>query len=108
AGQPAFMILVAAPAAALIVRGIGWFITRKNELPYGPYICVSAVTVLTFWGDIWSVAWSRFYPWWLIPGVLAVGFGLLFLLLSMLRILRARRSAEQDEIDEPADAPIAS
>lgn len=88
--QASVLIFFAAPVAALLVHGILWFTTRRDELPYGPYLCLSTVAVVVGWRWVWEFVEPRFAIAWLIPAVLVVGFILLGIILALLQMIRSR------------------
>lgn len=95
--QPSTMIFFAAPIPAIVIHGVHWLMHRDTELPYGPYLCLSTVLVLTFWAEIWDVAGPRFGVVGLVPMVLVAGFFMLFVVLSAWRKLRGEPLEEPDE-----------
>lgn len=95
--QPTVLIFFAAPMAALAVHGSRWFVIRilfrrsaMDELPYGPYLCLSTALIVVAWRPVWQAAGPRFAVPWLVPIVLVVGFALLAVVLALLRMLRSR------------------
>jgi prepilin signal peptidase PulO-like enzyme (type II secretory pathway) len=94
--QAAVLIFFAAPIAALAVHGTRWLINKLigrealDELPYGPYLCLSTAAVVVGWRCVWEVVEPRFSVPWLIPAVLVVGFLLLGVILALLQMVRSR------------------
>jgi leader peptidase (prepilin peptidase) / N-methyltransferase len=88
--QPSIFIFFAAPIAALALNGLQYVLGKRDEIPYGPYLCLAAVFVVAAWGPIWRWAEPRFEIAWLIPAALGLGFVLLLPMLLVLRRLRGR------------------
>jgi leader peptidase (prepilin peptidase)/N-methyltransferase len=86
--QPSIFIFFAAPVAALALNGLQYLLGKRDEIPYGPYLCLAAVVVLAAWGPIWEWAEPRFAVAWLIPAALGLGFVLLLPMLVIVRRLR--------------------
>ncbi|MBN8486667.1 MAG: ion transporter [Burkholderiales bacterium] len=86
--QPTLLVFFAAPVAALVVYVPALIFRRHEELPYGPYLCVSALAVLWLWGPIWNWAEPRFEVAWIVPAVLLVGFPLYGVLRSLVLKIR--------------------
>lgn len=88
--QPSIFIFFAAPVAALALNGLQYVLGKRDEIPYGPYLCLAAVVVVAAWAPIWRWAEPRFEIAWLIPAALGLGFVLLLPMLLVLRRLRGR------------------
>jgi len=88
--QPSIFIFFAAPVAALALNGMQYVLGKREEIPYGPYLCLAAVAVVAAWGTIWRWAEPRFEIAWLIPAAIMVGFVMLLPILILLRRFRER------------------
>jgi leader peptidase (prepilin peptidase) / N-methyltransferase len=88
--QPSIFIFFAAPVAALALNGLQYLFGKREEIPYGPYLCLAAVAVVAAWAPIWEWAELRFEIAWLIPAALGIGFVLLLPMLMILRRFRER------------------
>lgn len=88
--QASLLIFFLAPFVAVVVSVLHWLLTRRRDIPYGPYLCIATVAVM-LWGDIvWKQRGPLLYsdPPWLIPAVL------LFCLLMLGGLLRLWRLLE--------------
>jgi prepilin signal peptidase PulO-like enzyme (type II secretory pathway) len=88
--QPSIFIFFAAPIAALALNGLQYVLGKREEIPYGPYLCLAAVAVVAGWGPIWQWAEPRFEIGWLIPVAILLGFVMLLPILMLLRRFRER------------------
>ena len=88
--QAAVLVFFAAPGIALVFGSLQWVITRNNAFCYGPFLCIATAAIVVGWSPIWEWAEPRFSAGWLIPGVLVVGFVMLWAVLAGLRWLRTR------------------
>jgi prepilin signal peptidase PulO-like enzyme (type II secretory pathway) len=94
--QAAVLIFFAAPIAALALHGSRWLYHKllkreaADDLPYGPYLCLSTAAIIVAWRPVWEFAEPRFGIPWLIPQVLVVGFVLLGAILALLQWLKSR------------------
>ena len=58
--QACLIAFFLAPFAGLLV-GIAQFALRRDDvIPYGPFLCLGAVTVVVFWAPIWT--WAQQPP----------------------------------------------
>jgi hypothetical protein len=93
--QACLMIFFIAPFFGLIFAIINLVLHSDNEIPYGPFLCLGAMTVAVRWPDFWDATLDFFAVGWLVPALLIVCFVLMALLLSvyrlLLRALRGRR-----------------
>lgn len=86
--QAALCIFFFSPLAALGVALAQWALSGRRDIAFGPYLCVSAVIVLVFWGTIWEEYAHEFFAMgWLIPAMVAVCLLLMLGLLSLWRIV---------------------
>ncbi|MGC3970336.1 MAG: A24 family peptidase [Pirellulales bacterium] len=88
--QPTLLVFFAAPVAALVIYVPALIFRRHEELPYGPYLCVSTLGVLWLWGPIWDWSEPRFEVAWIVPTVLLIGFPLYGVLRMLVLKLRSR------------------
>lgn len=88
--QACLVLFFIAPFAGLLV-GLLQLITRRDDvIPYGPFLCVAAVTVIIYWADIWQWGEPIFSIGWLAPAVLAICFVMLGVLLGLWQTLKTR------------------
>ena len=52
--QPALLVFAFAPFAAIVIAVTEFILTRRHEIAFGPYLCLSAVIVILFWDPIWN------------------------------------------------------
>jgi leader peptidase (prepilin peptidase)/N-methyltransferase len=87
--QPALLVFFYSPATAVIVAVTQWLITRRHEIAFGPYLCLSALYVLVAWRSIWTgYAEEIFSMGWLIVAMVAACLLLMMGLLMLLRMMR--------------------
>jgi leader peptidase (prepilin peptidase) / N-methyltransferase len=86
AGLIAFFL---APFAGLLV-GLAQLLFRRDDvIPYGPFLCLGAATVVVAWAPIWNWARPIFLAGPLVPLVLAVCLALLGIMLFCWRLLKS-------------------
>jgi len=87
--QACLIIFFFAPIVALIVGLIVLVLKRDNEIPYGPFLCLSALFVVIRWSSIWQWAELRFELGVLIPSIIIVCLVLLAVLLALLQVFKS-------------------
>ena len=55
--QPALLVFAFAPFAAVFIALTEFLLTRRHEIAFGPYLCLSAVIVIVFWDPLWN-SWA--------------------------------------------------
>ena len=56
-----------------IVMGLAQLVIhRRHEMPYGPFLCLSALGVIIGWPWLWDRTLSTFAVPWLVPGFVGV------------------------------------
>jgi prepilin signal peptidase PulO-like enzyme (type II secretory pathway) len=87
--QPALLVFFFSPATAVIVAVTQWIITRRHEIAFGPYLCLSALYVIVAWASIWNgYAEEIFSMGWLMAAIVAACLLLMMGLLMLMRIAR--------------------
>ena len=88
--QPVLMVFFIGPFFGLVPALLQLLLRREHqlELPYGPYLCAGALTVLTCWASLWEWGETLFGLGWLVPAVLAVCAPLLVVLLLLLQVVK--------------------
>ena len=90
--QPGIFIFFMAPFAALIVGILQMILRRDDVIPYGPFLCLAAVVVMTRWADLWNAqpgSFQAFFDFgWLVPAVLAIGVVMLGAMLVIWRNIK--------------------
>lgn len=86
--QTAVLIFFIAPLYALLIGLANWLLRSDHEIPYGPFLCLAALTTMVLWSDIWSWASEQFFGIiWLMPVVLVICLALMAILLGGMRLL---------------------
>lgn len=88
--QAGVMIFFLAPFAGLVVGLLQWVLHRDQVIPFGPFLCLAALTVLLGWAEFWPRVAPVFALGWLVPGALLACAVLLGLLLGIWRVVRWR------------------
>lgn len=83
--QMGLVIFFMAPFFGLFLGVAQWILRREPEIPYGPFLCLAATTVLLFWPRVWLAAAPYFAIGWLVPLVLLVCLAGLVALLAAWR-----------------------
>ncbi len=88
--QPVLMVFFIGPFFGLLPALAQLLLRRPHqfELPYGPYLCAGALTVLVFWAPLWEWGEAMFSITWLVPAVLAICVPLLVVLLLMMQLIK--------------------
>ncbi len=85
--QTCLMVFFVAPFFGLVLAIVGWSLHREHEIPYGPFLCLGAATVVLKWPAFWDRTEGVFELGWLVPAMIAVCFVLLAALLWIYRLL---------------------
>jgi leader peptidase (prepilin peptidase)/N-methyltransferase len=90
--QPCIFIFFIAPFAALVVGVLQLILRRDDVIPYGPFLCLGALIVMTRWTDLWNDEPDGFQAFfffgWLVPTVLAIGIVMLGAMLVIWRNIK--------------------
>ena len=98
--QACVMIFFLAPCLGVLIAGSRWALGRGREIPYGPFLCLATLLVIVGWRRFWDRFIDVFQPLYMLPGVLLVGFVVMFILLSLWQLvasLSRRKSSTQTE-----------
>ena len=77
-----------------------WIVTRRRDIPYGPYLCIATTLLVLWWSPIWEErAKPIFSLGWLIPALL------LFCLVMLAGLLRLWRLVEDALFGPPRLRP---
>ncbi|MEM8943638.1 MAG: A24 family peptidase [Planctomycetota bacterium] len=68
--QAGIIIFFLAPFAGLVVGLMQLVLRRDDEIPYGPFLCLSTLFVVVRWADVWNRSQFAFSAGWLVPVVL--------------------------------------
>ena len=100
--QSGLMIFFVAPFFALSWGVMRFVLKRDDEIPYGPFLCLGALTLIIWWPRFWSFPVQDYFAvGWLIPAVLVVGFlmlGVMLFIWQMIKIALFYR--DDDDADE--------
>lgn len=80
--QAGLMVFFLAPFFGLLLGLFQWVLRRDPEIPYGPFLCLAAVTVVLRWPILWESTRLLFQTGGLLLAVLLFGVALMGLLLS--------------------------
>ncbi len=81
--QACLIAFFLAPFAALLI-GVAQFVLRRDDvIPFGPFLCLGAATVVVDWAAIWTWGRQLFSVGWLVPAVLVVCLVLLGFMLAL-------------------------
>jgi prepilin signal peptidase PulO-like enzyme (type II secretory pathway) len=83
--QTALMVFFLSPAAALFIAVGNYLFTGRNDIAFGPYLCLAALGVIVLWEGVWTLAAPYFLLGPMIP--LLVG-ACLMLMMGMLMFWR--------------------
>jgi len=85
--QAALMVFFLAPVTAVVVAIVQWLVTRRNDIAFGPYLCLAALVLVLGWRQIWHEWAIMFFSMgWILPIIIVIS---LVLLGIMLRIWQA-------------------
>ncbi len=85
--QPCLMIFFLSPFFGLVIALIQWILTGRRDIPYGPYLCATAIVVIVKWPWFWDSLAGYFTLGWFLPGLLATCLVLLMALLTLWRLI---------------------
>jgi leader peptidase (prepilin peptidase) / N-methyltransferase len=106
--QACLITFFLAPFAGLLVGLAQVILRRDDEIPYVPYLCLAAATVVVAWAPIWSWGREVFGAGPLVPLALAVCLGLLGIMLAIWRIIKTAIFGISHDEDDPDDDPDAA
>jgi prepilin signal peptidase PulO-like enzyme (type II secretory pathway) len=85
--QACLIIFFLAPFAALAVGLVRLLFIRDRQIPYGPFLCLAALTVVLYWAPLWDWTSKYFQLGWIVPLVMLVCLAMMAVLLGLFRIL---------------------
>jgi len=95
--QASLLVFFLAPFVAVAVSLVQWVITRRRDIPYGPYLCIATALMVLWWSPMWEErAKPIFSLGWLVPALL------LFCLVMLGGLLRLWRVLEDALFGPPA------
>jgi len=90
--QPVLIVFFMAPFVGAVVGLLQWIMIGENVIPFGPFLCLGALTTVVFWAAVWDYASQLFDIQWLVPSAIAICLPLLGAMLYGWRRLRDRMS----------------
>jgi len=90
--QAVLIVFFMAPFVGAVVGLLQWILIGENVIPFGPFLCLGALTTLVFWAAVWDYASQLFEIQWLIPSAIAICLPLLGAMLYGWQRLRDRMS----------------
>jgi prepilin signal peptidase PulO-like enzyme (type II secretory pathway) len=81
--QPGLILFFLAPFAGLVIGLVQLILRHDDVIPYGPFLCLAAATVVVAWAPIWNWAQPLFGLGLLVPAVLVVCLALLGVCLAI-------------------------
>ncbi len=88
--QPSLMVFFIGPFFGL-APGIAQLLFRRHRqvaIPYGPFLCAGAASVVVFWAALWEWGEHLFEQGWLVPIVLGICAPMLIVLLVLLQLVK--------------------
>jgi prepilin signal peptidase PulO-like enzyme (type II secretory pathway) len=87
--QACLLVFFLAPFAGLVLGGVVLTLRRDSVIPYGPFLCLGALVLLTFWASFWRSVAAFFAMGPLVPVILLVCMALMAVLLAIVQMLKA-------------------
>jgi prepilin signal peptidase PulO-like enzyme (type II secretory pathway) len=81
--QPSLIIFFLAPLSGLAIALAQWLVTRRKDIAYGPFLCLSTVILIVYWPSFWQRLGYVFELGRLVPVLFAACLLLLAILLWM-------------------------
>jgi prepilin signal peptidase PulO-like enzyme (type II secretory pathway) len=85
--QAAVIIFFLAPLLGIVVGLVGWAVRGQSEIPYGPFLCLAAMTTIVGWAPIWGHFQPAFALGWWLLAVLAACLAMIVVLLPLVRAI---------------------
>jgi hypothetical protein len=108
--QPTLIIFFLAPFSAVVIAVVQFLLTRRRDIAFGPYLCLSTVVWILHSGPLWKQYGLPIFSlgWW-VPGIGAAGLALMGGMLTVMRLLRggdedwAAEAGSGGATDQPTD-----
>ncbi|MGE0607201.1 MAG: A24 family peptidase [Pirellulales bacterium] len=104
--QAGLAVFFIAPVVAVFYAVARLLLRGEREIPYGPFLCAGAATVIIAWAPIWErimlVAADFNMPWWFLPALLVGAAVMLALLLSLLQLIKGLFRPRTAQNEPPA------
>ena len=91
--QASLIVFFVAPFFAILFAVGNWVLHREREIPYGPFLCLGAMTVIVRWMGFWESTAGVFELGWFVPVMIAICLVLMAVMLGGYEI--ARRKLER-------------
>jgi prepilin signal peptidase PulO-like enzyme (type II secretory pathway) len=85
--QAAVLIFFLAPLLGIVVGLVGWAVCGQREIPYGPFLCLAAMTTIVGWAPLWRHFQPAFALGWWLLAVLAACLAMIVVLLPLVRAI---------------------
>lgn len=96
--QPTLIIFFLAPFSAIIIAVTQYVFTRRHDIAFGPYLCLSTVVWTLYSNQLWKdYGLPIFSLGWLVPAIGASGLLLMGGLLGLWRMIREAIALPDDE-----------
>jgi prepilin signal peptidase PulO-like enzyme (type II secretory pathway) len=103
--QPGVLLLMPASLFGVIIGLLAVVLRRQTAIPFGPSLCLGAVTVLVLWAEVWERTWHLFEAAaWLAPTLLVACGVALTVLLLIVQGVKAMFRREGEPPPEPVAA----
>lgn len=88
--QASLIVFFVAPFFAILFAVGNWVLHREREIPYGPFLCLGAMTVIVRWGAFWEATAGVFELGWFVPAMIVVCLVLMAVMLGGWEFVRNR------------------
>jgi prepilin signal peptidase PulO-like enzyme (type II secretory pathway) len=88
--QASLIVFFAAPFFAILFAVGNWVLHREREIPYGPFLCLGAMTVIVRWRGFWEATSDVFELGWFVPAMIAICLALMAVMLGAYEFVRTR------------------
>jgi prepilin signal peptidase PulO-like enzyme (type II secretory pathway) len=88
--QASLIVFFVAPFFAILFAVANWVSHREREIPYGPFLCLGAMTVIVRWVGFWEATADVFELGWFVPMMIAICLVLMAVMLGGYEFVRRR------------------
>ncbi len=88
--QSSLVVFFVAPFFAILFAIGNWVLHREREIPYGPFLCLGAMTVILRWPGFWESTAAVFELGWFVPLMIVLCLVLMAVLLGGYEFVRRR------------------
>jgi prepilin signal peptidase PulO-like enzyme (type II secretory pathway) len=86
--QATLVIFFMAPMAALFISVTQWILTRRNDIAFGPYLCLATLVLLVHWGSIWHESVGHAFAGWVMSAMVTCGLALMWAMLIIMKYIK--------------------